>query len=408
MGPFALSEALGPIGAYLVYLLIGIGFGAALEMSGFANSPKLAAQFYFKDMTVLKVMFTAIVTAMILVFLFSGLGWLDYDRIWVPPTYLWPGIVGGLIMGVGFIVGGFCPGTSLVAVATLKIDGLFFFLGATFGIFVFGETVAEITGFWNSSAFGRWSLPEWLGLSTGMTVVLVVSMAVLMFVGAEVSERLFGERARASGSKALRRLAPALLAGGLLVLWLGQPGLAEKWDRVAAEKQPLLDGRHVQIEPAELLHLMNDNQINLLQIDVRSEASFNLFHLQGARRYAVVELPGEVDELLRNPEGTVIVLTSEDEERATEAWRLLVAEDVPNVYMLAGGLNHWLEAFGHVGHEDCPPAAAEASGEERLRHLFRAAMGSAHPSASPAGHELEFEPKVKLERKKALGGGGCG
>jgi hypothetical protein len=56
--PLPLAELLGPWGAYLVYLLIGFAFGAVLEMAGFAKSTKLAAQFYFKDMTVLKVMFT--------------------------------------------------------------------------------------------------------------------------------------------------------------------------------------------------------------------------------------------------------------------------------------------------------------------------------------------------------------
>ena len=102
----------------VLYLLIGVAFGFVLEISGFGNSRKLAAQFYFKDMTVLKVMFTAIIVACTLVFLSSAMGLLDYNLVWVPPTYLWPGIVGGLIMGVGFIVGGFCPGTSLVAMAT--------------------------------------------------------------------------------------------------------------------------------------------------------------------------------------------------------------------------------------------------------------------------------------------------
>ena len=92
---------------YLIFLGIGFAFGYVLEISGFGHSPKLAAQFYFKEMTVLKVMFTAIVTAMVLIFAASAVGLLDYNLVYVNPTYLWPGIVGGLIMGVGFILGGF-------------------------------------------------------------------------------------------------------------------------------------------------------------------------------------------------------------------------------------------------------------------------------------------------------------
>jgi uncharacterized membrane protein YedE/YeeE len=138
--PLPLAELLGHWGSYLVYLLVGLAFGATLETAGFGNSTKLAAQFYFRDMTVFKVMFTAIIVAAALIFLSSAVGLLDYKLVWVPPTYLWPGIVGGLIMGVGFIVGGFCPGTSLVAMATGKIDGIFFVAGVLFGIFIFGET----------------------------------------------------------------------------------------------------------------------------------------------------------------------------------------------------------------------------------------------------------------------------
>ncbi|HNB54573.1 MAG TPA: YeeE/YedE thiosulfate transporter family protein, partial [Anaerolineales bacterium] len=117
MAPFPLPlEALvGKFWMYVIYLIIGFAFGYVLEISGFAISPKLAAQFYFKDLTVLKVMFTAIIVAMVLIFGASAIGLLDYNMVWVNPTYMWPGIVGGLIMGVGFILGGFCPGTSLVA-----------------------------------------------------------------------------------------------------------------------------------------------------------------------------------------------------------------------------------------------------------------------------------------------------
>ena len=147
MAPFTALLHPGTLVYFLVYLLIGMGFGTILEMSGFGDSRKLAAQFYFKDMTVLKVMFTGIVVACMFIFLSSSLGWLNYDKIWVNPTYLWPEIVGGLIMGVGFIVGGFCPGTSVVAAATLKLDGIIFVLGGLFGVWAFGESVGSFEGF---------------------------------------------------------------------------------------------------------------------------------------------------------------------------------------------------------------------------------------------------------------------
>ncbi|NOZ60752.1 MAG: YeeE/YedE family protein [Calditrichaeota bacterium] len=107
MAPFPIEQILGHWGAYVIFLLIGIGFGATLEMTGFGNSTKLAAQFYFKDQTVLKTMFTAIIVAMLLIFLSTGLKLLDYSVIFVNPTYIIPVVVGGFIMGFGFIIGGY-------------------------------------------------------------------------------------------------------------------------------------------------------------------------------------------------------------------------------------------------------------------------------------------------------------
>ncbi len=179
---------------YIIFGLIGFFFGFVLEISGFGNSKILAAQFYFKQMTVLKVMFTAIVVAMVLLFGAIGLGLVDYHLIWVNPTYWWPGIVGGLIMGAGFIIGGFCPGTSLVSMVTLKIDGLFFVLGGLTGIFLFGETVVWFEDWWNSSYVGRLTLPDWLNLPVGVVVLGIVLMALFMFWGSEQLEHIFGKR----------------------------------------------------------------------------------------------------------------------------------------------------------------------------------------------------------------------
>jgi hypothetical protein len=190
----------GRVADALVHLGLGVGFGFVLERAGFGNSKRLAAQFYLRDMTVLKVMFTAIITAMVLLFWTVGLGFVDFERLWVNPTYLWPGIVGGLVFGVGFLVGGYCPGTALVAAATLKLDGFAFALGLLLGIFGFGQTLPWFEHFWlESGALGRLTLFGWLGTSPPVTVVAVVAMALGMFAGAEALERWLRARDAAGG-----------------------------------------------------------------------------------------------------------------------------------------------------------------------------------------------------------------
>src|SRR5512142_503600 len=174
MAPYDVNQLAGTVSYALVFGAIGFGFGAVLEMAGFGDTRKLAAQFYLRDLTVLKTMFSAIVVAAVLVFGASALGLLDVSRVYVNLTYLWPGIVGGLIMGVGFVIGGFCPGTSLVAAATLKVDGIVFVLGGLFGAWLFGESVSSLDPFWRSSYLGRFTIPDWLGISTGATLLLVV------------------------------------------------------------------------------------------------------------------------------------------------------------------------------------------------------------------------------------------
>jgi uncharacterized protein len=181
----------GDEASLVVAFLIGIGFGFFLEQGGFGSARKLTSQFYLKDMAVFRVMFTAIVTAMLGLFYLGALGWVDLSLVFIQPTYLWPQIVGGLLLGVGFIVGGYCPGTSLVAAATGKLDALVVIAGIFAGVFVIGEAWPAIVGFAESSALGRLTLPEVFGLSPGLVVFLVVLMAVGGFLGAAALEKRF-------------------------------------------------------------------------------------------------------------------------------------------------------------------------------------------------------------------------
>ena len=195
---FPLVDTLGfsPYVDFVVAFVIGIGFGFFLEQAGFGNANKLAMQFYFRDMTVLKVMFTAIITAMTGLIVLSSAGWLDISMVYINPTYLWPGIVGGLIMGFGFIIGGYCPGTALVGVSTAKIDAVFSVLGGMLGMFVFSEIVpvgwiADFFGMQTDGFSGYLTLPDWLGVRPGVVGFGVMLIALGGFMAAEWAERTF-------------------------------------------------------------------------------------------------------------------------------------------------------------------------------------------------------------------------
>lgn len=406
--PLPLADLFGHWGSYVVYAIIGVAFGMTLESAGFGNSKLLAAQFYFKDMRVFKVMFTAIIVAMTLVFLSSSLGLLDYNLVWVPPTYLWPGIVGGLIMGVGFIIGGFCPGTSLVGLATGKLDAVVFVFGVLFGIYLFGETVGSYAVFFDSSYMGRFTLPELFNASYGVVVILIVVVALALFVGAEKVEAMVNKRPQQVLPGWSKPAAGALVALAAVAFVIGQPGNEDRWQAIAAENQARLDNREVQISSAELLKYMNDTKIKVLPLDVRDERYFNQFHLQGAVHVPLEKVQEKAKELQFELANTIFVTISNDELAATEAWKILKAESVPNVYILEGGINSWLNTYAGDSLAELDRVANPQP--DQLAYRFNAATGSRHPAAEPDPHfiDLKYEPKVILELKRAPTSGGCG
>jgi uncharacterized membrane protein YedE/YeeE len=182
MGPLYPQELLNPEYNLLIGALIGIGFGFLLEASGFTNTRKLAGVFYGYDATVVKVFFTAAVTALIGLFILHYMGWIDITKTFYPKTFWIPTLIGGAIMGLGFIIGGFCPGTSLSAAATGKIDAMVFILGVMIGIFGFifsYETVWE--GLRKAGNMGRVNLPQWLGIKEGLFIFLFTVLTIVTF-----------------------------------------------------------------------------------------------------------------------------------------------------------------------------------------------------------------------------------
>ena len=176
--------------------IVGIGFGFALERAGLGSAPKLAGQFTLTDFTVFKVMFTAIVVAMLGAFWASRLGLLDLARVYVPDTFLAPQLLGGAVFGAGFALAGLCPGTSCVSAATGRGDGLAVVLGFFAGVLGTAALLPLLRSFYESTPRGTLLLPDVFGVPYGAVVLAVVVVALAGFALAERIE------ARAAGSGA--------------------------------------------------------------------------------------------------------------------------------------------------------------------------------------------------------------
>lgn len=178
----------------LFALATGMVFGMLLEKAGFGNARKLVQQFYLTDMAMFKVLFSAIVTAMLGIYWLSYFGILDITQIYVNATFIWPQVFGGLLFGIGFVLAGLCPGTSCVAFFTGKLDGLAVIAGLFTGLFLFAETEPLFERALNFSAIGDISLYELMHMEYGFLAFLITLIALAAFWYAGRLEKRYGRK----------------------------------------------------------------------------------------------------------------------------------------------------------------------------------------------------------------------
>ncbi len=177
----------------LFAVIIGIGFGFFLELAGFGSAVKIAQQFYLRDLSVFKVMFTAVITAILGLFWLNKLGIMDLSSVHVLPTYAVPQLTGGIVFGVGFIMGGYCPGTCCVASVTGRMDGWIHLIGMFAGIFIFAEIYPFIAEWHASTALGEITLFQFFHIPYGTAVFIIVTLALLGFAAAEKIEMKYSK-----------------------------------------------------------------------------------------------------------------------------------------------------------------------------------------------------------------------
>jgi 3-mercaptopyruvate sulfurtransferase SseA len=352
-------DALSSSAAMAAALVIGLAFGFSLEQAGFGSSRRLASMFYFRDMAVLKVMFTAVLVAMLGLQYAGGLGLIKEEQLFFMPSIYGAQIVGGLIFGVGFVVGAWCPGTAAVGVASGRLDALVFLAGAGIGSVFFNELFGVLKGLYTWGDRGVRFAWQDLGLSAAGFGFLVVAAALVLFWGAEYLEK----RRTVGGvywrSPFLRSFSTVmiLLALGLMamegkVVGDRPAGLPASTSAMLAEIESAKD----HMEPEEMADRLMRGEPGLLVVDIRPAEEYADFHIRGAVNIPMSDLP----EVLAGRENKgIIVLYSDGMTHPAQARDALYRMGFTNVYMLTDGLVGFVDRILKPASLRTEPLSAE-------------------------------------------------
>ncbi len=397
MGPFV-PDVISDEMNLVVALVIGIAFGYVLEQAGFSSSRRLAGVFYGYDFTVLRVFFTAGVTAMLGIIILGFFGWLDTDAIYVNPMFLGPAIVGGVIMGVGFVVGGYCPGTSVCAAAIGKKDALAFVGGGLLGVLLFGEFFPTYAQFYVSGAEGPLKVYTALGMSRGVFAFVLVGIAVIAFVVTTRVERMVKRGGLDQPWPAKRHIA----AGVAVVLLAGVVMLLP--DR----KQYLLDEvSSARFRQAHPLHTMSVDELAFRIMD--NDPRLEIIDIRDAGDIKAMPLPGSVsmtlDGVFGKETGAVLgmrhkehVFVDADGGRATTAALLAMRLGYDNIRVLAGGTAALDSTILHFA-----PPAGVPDPDMVDTYNFRANAKTVLAHMIEEGKSVATKPKAEVKKIK----GGC-
>ncbi|MBA3031153.1 MAG: sulfurtransferase [Desulfobacteraceae bacterium] len=380
---FFSSGTLNTPAAFFASLLIGIVFGAALEQAGFGSSRRLSGIFYFRDMAVLKVMFTAVVVAMFGITFAKAFGWVTMENVYFMPTLYAAQIVGGLVFGVGFVMSGWCPGTGAVGLASGKIDAMVFLLGAIGGSMLYNE-VYPILALITQNDRGVIFAYDSLGISEGSFAFFFTLIAVGGFWGAEYIEKKRHGKGDQWGSLFLKVFSVSLFVGafGLLAM-VGTKAYAPA--TAAQQEENLLAGLQEgldHIEPRELADRLLGGDPSIILVDIRTPAEFSKFHIRSAINVQVADLP--VALASRKNQG-LLILYSNGMTHPAQARDSLFRLGFKNVYLLTDGLEGFIKIClkpVSLRSEPVPPVLVAKI--NAWRTFFLAPVTSAGETASKA------------------------
>ncbi|MEO8055921.1 MAG: YeeE/YedE thiosulfate transporter family protein [Acidobacteriota bacterium] len=389
--PLFPRDVFGPYTGLLIGTLVGVGFGFALERAGFGRARNLAAQFYLTDLRVLKVMFSAIVTACVGMAFLAGIGVLDLSLVTVPETFLWPQLVGGLLLGAGFIVSGYCPGTGAVAAASGNLDGFAALGGIMLGSLAFGFGYGPLEGFYKSGAMGVVRLDRLIGVPVAVVAAAVVAMAVGAFLGGEKLEAIFAPRAGETVPASPARVKWRVFSGFAAVAALALAALA------LPARHAAVGAKTVQrISAPALAEQLVASPETWWVVDLRAAADSGKGSLPGA--IAAGDEKGRAVAASLVPTRRLVVFGQGDVEAPAG-----LAAFPGEVFSLAGGYDAWKAEVLTAPVVPANPTAAQLA-EFRSRAALNAHLTGTAAVAAPAPTESRpVAPQAAAPKK----GGGC-
>ncbi len=336
-------------------------------------------------MTVFKVMFTAILVAMVGLYTLAGIGWVDMARMWINPTFMWAQVVGGFLLGIGFIMSGLCPGTSVVSAASGRWDGLVTIAGIFVGTAVFAVAVdlfPALESLYTAGEMGTSILPALMGLPTLPFVLVVVLVAGIAFIGAEAVEDVFS--ARHNEVEHTPRPVPVMkfgLAGALGLILLVGLGFAPAPAPEAPAYRPV---EAAPVAPMTLAERIIAEDPELMVVDVRPDAEDRVpgaypVALDSTAQPVLSGAGPTTDVVIIDPDGSL--------DAVPASW-----PDRPRYRVLRGGWEGWNAEVLTAA----TPASATADEIERVRYQngvsaffsgagTQAVQVAAPPPAIPSG-----------------------
>ena len=319
----------------LLAIPVGIAFGATLERAGLGSARTIADQLSARDFTVVKVMFSAIVTAMLGIFWASQLGWLDLSRVAMPTTDVLPQLIGAILFGAGFAIASLCPGTACVSAATGTRDGVVTIGGLFAGTLVTSLLWSQLGAIAERAPKENATLATDLGLSPGLVVAIITLVALIAI---PVSDRIAARRRSGAPSapRAPLRLSPLAaiaLALGTLAAASGKApaGGAATNQRTVADADAAAD----HVDALALAQWIRDRKPQLRIVDVRAGLAADDYRIPGAEDVPLQRVPQ-----LDAHAGETIVLYSDGSGQAAEGWMMLRARGV-NAVVLRDGMAAW-------------------------------------------------------------------